>query len=207
MKVQWEELSLHATLQERFYGEYIELQKDHQRPRLHAVMNEAFYHGTKVQDVIRGAGTSFSLMNLICKVLLIGTELLLPTVTEWIYQGLPKPEFIKRLKAVVSGKDAHLIASSLIFWRAYTTVPESHRWMTGALIGRLGRSQMVDDGEGVLYKWRRATPSAPGEVGRATAPIIDSLVRDRLIKPVNIRSVVEGLSMLPNDVISFFELS
>ena len=165
-----------------------------QRPVVMSLIDEAFYRGINIREAKRAA------------------ELLLPGASEWLQSGEAIQHTISSVGKDIPRSTAHVIASSLVLYTAYQDGAK-HRWMVAEILAKLSRSYMVEDRHGILGNWRWITPpkwevtpegSKRVSGGESTTPMISSLVRDRLWDPTDLGSVVEGVAMLPDDVMRFF---
>jgi hypothetical protein len=175
--------------------------KDAQRPVLLSLIDDAFFHGVNIRVAKHAA------------------EMLLPDAAAFLHSDHAIQGTMDRLVAIgleVPWETAHVIASALAFYTALQD-GKRHLWMVGGILGRLSRSYMVEDRKGILGNWRWITPprreAQPDGTTQfvcgdaTTTPMVSSLVRDRLVDPVDIRSIVEGIAMLPGDVMRFFHFS
>jgi len=165
-------------------NEYIKSRKEVGRLLLFSVIDTAFFRGVDIREAKRGADVLFAALE------------------GWVQSGFTMNYVVDILGSEglqVPRLTAHVIASSVHLWHNF---PDrgSYRYTTGSILGRLSRSDMVDNREGILGRWRWIRPPTRDVSGEASTPIIVSLVRDRLFDALDLHSVVEGIAMLPPDV-------
>lgn len=160
---------------------YLEHQRTVHRRLLFSAFDEAFFHqGTQIDQVIRGA------------------EWLMRT-TRLQYRTLDTvTKLLASFDAGLSAHAAEIIASSSYYFWRHGSDPR----LISSLLGQVSRSGLVEDDSRILFRWYN--PYEADAARQGGVPIVLSIIRDLLVDPADIRSVVKGIAMIPPEVRMFY---